>query len=44
MVQKLKDMGYEKVELLDTSDGLFMTKKEASSLMLVGSGLLVGKK
>ena len=44
LVKKLQDMGYEKVELLDTSDGLFMTRKEAKSLCLVGSGLLVGKK
>ena len=44
LVKTLKDMGFEKVELLDTSDGLFMTKKEATPLGLVGSGLLVGKK
>ena len=44
LVKKLKDMGYEKVELLDTSDGLFMTRKEARPLCLVGSALLVGKK
>lgn len=44
LVQRLKDMGYEKVELLDTSEGLFMTSKEANSLALKGSGLLVGKK
>ena len=44
LVKKLQDLGYEKVELLDTSDGLFMTHKEAASLCLVGSGLLVGKK
>ena len=44
LVQKLQDLGYEKAELLDTSDGMFMTRKEAKSLCLVGSGLLVGKK
>ena len=44
LVNTLKEMGYEKVELLDTSDGLFMSRKEAKSLFLVGSGLLVGKK
>ena len=44
LVQKLKDMGYEKVELLDTSDGLFLTHQEAAPLFLVGSGLLVGRK
>lgn len=44
LVTKLKDMGYEKVKLLDTTDGLFMTPKEASILGLKGSALLVGKK
>ena len=43
-IKKLKDMGYERVELLDTSSGLFMTKRESSVLMLKGSALLVGKK
>ena len=43
LVQKLRDLGYEKVELLDTSDGLFMTRKEAGPLALTGSGLLVGR-
>ena len=44
LLQKLRDMGYEKVELLDTTDGLFMTKQEAAVLCLTGSSLLVGKK
>lgn len=44
LVKKIKDLGFEEVELLDTSDGLFMSRKEAKSLFLVGSGLLVGKK
>ncbi len=43
-VQKLRDMGYEKVELIDTTDGMFMTKKEASWMALSGSALLVGRK
>lgn len=43
-VQKLYDMGYEKVELLDTTDGLFLENKEAKLLMLDASKLLVGKK
>lgn len=43
-VRQLKEMGYESVELIDTTDGLFMTKKEAAGLMLQGSTLLVGKK
>ena len=43
-VKKLKDMGYEKVELIDTTNGLFMTRKEAGRLMLTGSALLTGRK
>ena len=43
-VQMLKDMGYERVELIDTTDGSFMTPKEARHLMLLGSTLLVGRK
>ena len=42
--QKLRDMGYERVELIDTTDGSFMTPKEAKRLMLRGSTLLVGRK
>ncbi len=44
LLQKLWDMGYEKVELLDTTDGLFMTKWQSCILCLNGSALLVGKK
>ena len=43
-LKKLRDKGYEKVELIDTANGLYMTRKEAISLSLIGSGLLVGKK
>ncbi len=43
-VQKLRDMGYESVELIDTTNGRFMTKREASWMALSGSALLVGKK
>ncbi len=43
-VKKLKDMGYEKVELIDTTDGMFMTKKEAAWMALSGSALLIGRK
>lgn len=42
--RKLREMGYEKVELLDTADGNFMTPKEARAYMLTGSRLLFGKK
>ena len=34
-MQKLKTMGFEKVELLDTTGDLFMTKKEAKLLFFV---------
>lgn len=43
-VEKLHSLGYESVELIDTTDGNFMNKKEAKQLMLSGSILLVGKK
>ncbi len=43
-LKKLNDAGYEKVDLIDTTNGKFMTKKEAGWMMLSGSALLVGKK
>lgn len=43
-VQKLKELGFEKVELIDTTKGMFMSPKEAKWLVLSGSALLVGKK
>ena len=43
-MKKLKDMGYERVELIDTTDGKFMSQKEAKRIMLTGSALLVGRK
>ena len=43
-VKKLKGMGYERVELIDTINGKFMSRSEAKRLMLMGSTLLVGKK
>lgn len=42
--QKLRDMGYAYVELINTTDGSFMTPQEAKRLMLCGSALLIGKK
>ena len=33
-------MGYEKVELIDTTDGMFMSRYEAAWMMLSGSALL----
>ena len=43
-VRQLKDMGYRKVELIDTTDGRFMTKFEAGWMALSGSALLTGIK
>lgn len=43
-VKKLKDMGYEDVRLIDTTDGLFMEHHKAVWLDLGGSTLLVGRK
>ena len=42
--RKLREMGYAEVRMIDTTDGMFMTKKEAGHLMLQGSTLLVGRK
>ena len=44
LVEKIRNLGYEKVELIDTTEGLFMTAKEAAPLGLKGSCILVGKK
>ncbi len=43
-MKKLRALGYEKVELIDTTNGRFMSKREASWMALSGSALLVGKK
>ncbi len=43
-VKNLKAEGYEEVRMIDTTDGIFMGKKEASWLGLAGSTLLIGKK
>ncbi|MBR5366444.1 MAG: class I SAM-dependent methyltransferase [Clostridia bacterium] len=43
-VRKLKDMGFEDVRLIDTTDGKFMTKREAAWMGLSGSALLIGRK
>ena len=42
--EKLRAQGYEKVELIDTSRGLAMSKWEGRLLLLSGSTLLVGRK
>lgn len=41
---KLKKMGYEDVQLIDTTNGKFMSKWEATWMGLSGSTLLVGRK
>ncbi len=43
-VKKLKDLGYEQVELISTDHGLFMSPWEAKWMGLAGSAILVGKK
>ena len=43
-VKKLKDMGYERVELINTTDGKSMSRREAAWMELSGSALLVGRK
>ena len=42
--EKLRRMGYRKVELIDTTNGIFMSPHEAQWMGLSGSALLVGKK
>jgi hypothetical protein len=37
-------MGYEKVELIDTTSGMFISPTEAKWMALSGSALLVGRK
>ena len=43
-MEKLKKDGYEDVQVIDTTKGLFMTHKEAIFLGLSGSTLLIGRK
>ena len=42
--KKLRDMGYAEVQLIDTTDGMFMSRFEACWMELSGSTLLVGRK
>jgi len=44
LLQRLKNMGYEHVELINTNDGRWMSHWEATWMTLNGSALLVGKK
>ena len=41
---ELRSMGYEKVELIDTADGKFMSRAEAATMFLTGSAILCGVK
>ena len=41
---ELRSMGYEKVELIDTTDGKFMSRAEATAMLLTGSAILCGVK
>ncbi len=43
-VKKLKDMGYEDVKLVDTTNGMFMSKWESKWMGLSGSTILMGTK
>jgi ubiquinone/menaquinone biosynthesis C-methylase UbiE len=43
-LERLRKLGYESVELIDTTDGKFMTKQESYWMALSGSALLVGRK
>ncbi len=43
-VRLLQRMGYEKVELIDTANGMFMSPTEAKWMALSGSALPVGRK
>ena len=41
---ELKAEGYEDVQLIKTTNGMFMKPGEAKVMMLFGSTLLIGKK
>ena len=43
-MKELRKQGYQKAELIDTTNGKFMTVKEAKRLKLTGSALLYGIK
>ena len=43
-VKKLRDMGYDQIELIPTDSGLFMSPWEAKWMALSGSTILVGRK
>ena len=43
-MQKLRDMGYEEVRLVDTAQEAFGSRRRAAMMMLGSSRLLVGRK
>ena len=43
-VQKLRDMGYEDVQLIDTAQEAFGSRRRAAMMMLGASRMLVGRK
>lgn len=43
-VKKLKGMGYDEIELIDSTNGMFMTPWEAKWMGLSGSAILKGRK
>ncbi|MCR4991167.1 MAG: class I SAM-dependent methyltransferase [Lachnospiraceae bacterium] len=43
-VEKLKSMGYSEVKLVDTTNGMFMSKWESTWMGLSGSAILMGRK
>ncbi len=43
-VEKLKSMGYSEVKLVDTTNGMFMSKWESAWMGLSGSAILMGRK
>ena len=44
LVKKLRDMGYSEVRLIDTTNGMFMSKWESTWMGLSGSAILTGRK
>jgi ubiquinone/menaquinone biosynthesis C-methylase UbiE len=42
--RRLKEMGYERVELIDTANGMWIEKGEAAWMELSGSAMLTGRK
>ncbi len=43
-VRKLKEMGYSEAKLIDTTNGMFMSRWEATWMGLSGSAILTGRK